>query len=230
MDGREMHDVVIGGAGQAGLSLSHWLTRAGVEHTVLERDRIGHSWDTGWESFCLATGGYQRPHRPPTAVTLPESVHALDAVGYHHSAALPPGGVLVVGSGRTGSQLAEELAESGRDVCLAYGRAPWMPRRIEDRDIFSWFEETTFFDVEPADRPDPKMQRPATAGTPRTPALHHPAHRHPAPGPGRDRTVHIGLRAGLHHRGRLPRRLRRPRLPHVPRRSRRLRTHRTAHH
>ncbi len=46
-----------------------------------------------------------------------------------HPAALPPGRVLVVGSGQTGCQISEELHEAGRVVFLACGRAPWGPRR-----------------------------------------------------------------------------------------------------
>ena len=46
-------DVVIVGAGQAGLSLSHELTAAGIDHLVLERGRVGQSWRGRWDSFCL---------------------------------------------------------------------------------------------------------------------------------------------------------------------------------
>ena len=41
------------GGGQAGLSLSHELTRAGIEHVVLERGRIAQTWRGRWDSFCL---------------------------------------------------------------------------------------------------------------------------------------------------------------------------------
>src|SRR5207237_7842819 len=46
-------DVVIVGAGQAGLSLSHELAAAGRAHVVLERGRIGETWRGRWDSFCL---------------------------------------------------------------------------------------------------------------------------------------------------------------------------------
>src|SRR2546421_2227599 len=46
-------DVVIVGAGQAGLSLSHELRAATIEHVVLERGRIGETWRGRWDSFCL---------------------------------------------------------------------------------------------------------------------------------------------------------------------------------
>src|SRR5687767_4944864 len=51
----ERLDVVVVGAGQAGLATSHELTGAGVEHVVLEKDRVGHSWRDRWDSFCLVT-------------------------------------------------------------------------------------------------------------------------------------------------------------------------------
>jgi putative flavoprotein involved in K+ transport len=61
------------------------------------------------DEIVLATGAFQRPHRPPGAATLPASIFQIDAEGYSNEAALPPGKVLVVGSGQTGCQLAEEL-------------------------------------------------------------------------------------------------------------------------
>src|SRR2546421_10997738 len=48
-------DVVVVGAGQAGLAVSHELTRAGVAHVVLEKGRPGQTWRGRWDSFCLVT-------------------------------------------------------------------------------------------------------------------------------------------------------------------------------
>ncbi|MGH3786786.1 MAG: NAD(P)-binding domain-containing protein [Pseudonocardiaceae bacterium] len=54
------HSVVVVGGGQAGLSMSYCLTRRGVDHVVLERDRVGHEWrDRRWDSFCLVTPNWQ---------------------------------------------------------------------------------------------------------------------------------------------------------------------------
>lgn len=66
--------------------------------------------------------------------------------------ALPPGAVLVVGSGQTGCQLAEELRESGRKVFLACGRCVWVPRVLEGRDILWWMIESGFMDRTPDKR------------------------------------------------------------------------------
>jgi putative flavoprotein involved in K+ transport len=49
-------DVIIVGAGQAGLALSHCLGQAGIEHVVLERGRIGERWRSqSWRTLRLLT-------------------------------------------------------------------------------------------------------------------------------------------------------------------------------
>ncbi len=47
--------VVVVGADQAGLAVSHELTTLGIEHVVLERARIGQTWQGLWDSFWLVT-------------------------------------------------------------------------------------------------------------------------------------------------------------------------------
>ena len=227
----ERIDLVVVGAGQAGLAVSHELTRAGLAHVVLERARIGEAWRRRWDSFCLvtpnhtvrlpgghyegpdpdgfmvrddivahlagyaarfaapvregvdvtsieadgaggfilrtadgaigaasvvlATGAFQRPHRPAASRALPGRLLTIDAESYTRPGALPAGAVLVVGSGQTGCQLAEELREAGRDVFLACGRAAWIPRRFGGRDMFSWLLETPFMEMTAAQLPSP---------------------------------------------------------------------------
>jgi len=49
----EKIDTLIVGGGQAGLAMSEHLSNAGVEHVVLERNRIAESWRTArWDSLC----------------------------------------------------------------------------------------------------------------------------------------------------------------------------------
>jgi pyridine nucleotide-disulfide oxidoreductase len=62
----ERFEAVVIGGGQAGLATSHQLTRAGVDHVVLERGRIGQTWRGLWESFCLVTPNWsvQLPGHP----------------------------------------------------------------------------------------------------------------------------------------------------------------------
>jgi putative flavoprotein involved in K+ transport len=103
----------------------------------------------------VCTGAYQRPHRPPIEGAFPSALLVIDAEQYTNPGALPAGRVLVVGSGQTGCQIAEELQEAGRDVALACGRAPWAPRRFNGRDLVSWLAETSWFDTPLAGLPSP---------------------------------------------------------------------------
>jgi putative flavoprotein involved in K+ transport len=52
--------VIIIGGGQAGLSMSHCLQHAGIEHLVLEKYSAMHVWRTQrWDNFCLVTPNWQ---------------------------------------------------------------------------------------------------------------------------------------------------------------------------
>lgn len=49
-------DVIVIGAGQAGLAMSHQLTARGIDHVVFERGRVGERWrSTTWDSLRLLT-------------------------------------------------------------------------------------------------------------------------------------------------------------------------------
>jgi len=226
----ESSDVVIVGAGHAGLSIGRALAARGIDHVILERDRIGQAWRSRWDSFCLVTpnwlidlpgggydgedpdgymprdeiaafleryatageapvregvhvlaaskqdgdfaletsqgpirarvlvvasGAYQRPHHPHGAAALADVLHTADATTYRRPDELPDGGVLVVGSGQTGVQLAEELHEAGRDVVLSCGKAPWLPRRFGGRDLTWWTDASGFLGQSVTTLPDP---------------------------------------------------------------------------
>ena len=103
----------------------------------------------------VASGSYQKAHRPAGAEKLPAKLHQVLAEDYGSPAKLSPGNVLIVGSGQTGCQLAEELHESGRKVFLACGRCPWTPRRVEGHDIVWWLIESGFMDRTPDTLPSP---------------------------------------------------------------------------
>jgi putative flavoprotein involved in K+ transport len=119
--------------------------REGVRVTAIERDpaTTGFLVRTQGDSYrasqvVLATGALQQPRVPVCAAQLPASVTQVLAPAYRNPQHLPSGAVLVVGSGETGCQIAEELVRAGRSVFLAGGRSWWAPRRYRGRDIAAW--------------------------------------------------------------------------------------------
>jgi putative flavoprotein involved in K+ transport len=86
----------------------------------------------------LASGDCAVPAVPWFAGSAPEAVAQLHASRYRAPAALAPGGVLVVGAGPSGHQIADELARAGRRVMLAVGGHARIVRRYRGRDIWAW--------------------------------------------------------------------------------------------
>jgi putative flavoprotein involved in K+ transport len=91
------------------------------------------------DQVVVATGSYHIPRPPAIARDLPPHVEQLHSHDYRREASLAPGAVLVVGSGQSGVQIAEELHEAGRQVYLSTGKSGRAPRRYRGRDIFEWF-------------------------------------------------------------------------------------------
>ena len=228
------HDVLIIGAGQAGLALSYHLCRMGVEHLILDKGRIGNAWrkdrwdsfrlvtpnwsitlpgaeyagddpggfmprddfvddmerwaasfgapvregvtatkvthDGGWfrietdkgpfraRQVVIATATYQTPRVPVVLDALPSSILLLPAAQYRNPSALPAGGVLVVGSGQTGCQIAEELNAAGRATFLSVGRSGRLPRRYRGHDCIEWQRELGWLDRTPDMLEDPAQR------------------------------------------------------------------------
>lgn len=91
------------------------------------------------ENVIVATGAYQAPRIPEVAAGMDSAIHQIHSSSYRNPAALPPGAVLVVGSGNSGSQIAEELYRSGRTVYLSVGYSSFPLRRYRGRDLFWWY-------------------------------------------------------------------------------------------
>jgi putative flavoprotein involved in K+ transport len=95
----------------------------------------------------IATGPFQRPMIPDYSRAVPSSVYQTDATHYRNPAELPPGAVLIVGTGNSGCQIADELLRSGRRVFLAISRHTRAPRRYRGKDVIWWYENLGRFDV-----------------------------------------------------------------------------------
>lgn len=110
----------------------------------------------------VATGGYHTPRRHPEAPRLPAGTLQLDARDYRCSAALPEGPVLVVGSGQSGCQIAEDLFLDGREVHLSVGSAPRSPRQYRGKDVVDWLDRMGYYSMPIGDHPDPRAVRSKT--------------------------------------------------------------------
>jgi putative flavoprotein involved in K+ transport len=219
--------VIIIGGGQAGLSVSWYLGKAGIEHAVLEAKTPAHAWSSSrWDNFTLvtpnwhcrlpgysyqgsdphgfmtrdevvawlqgwlrtfnppvrthtratglrrapagglevtfagaageqtltcdhavvATGGYPVPVLPAFAGSLDPSVTQIHSEQYRNADQLPAGAVLVVGTGQSGAQIAEDLHLAGRRVHLAVGNAPRVARFYRGRDCMTWLSDMGLYD------------------------------------------------------------------------------------
>ena len=101
--------------------------RCGVAVTALRsRDRasgfVAETSDGPIEAdnVVVATGPYQRP-AVPASLRDDLNVFQVHASRYQNPGQLPPGAVLVIGSGASGAQIAEELLRAGRRVYLSVG-------------------------------------------------------------------------------------------------------------
>ncbi|MFY0405465.1 MSMEG_0569 family flavin-dependent oxidoreductase [Solicola sp. PLA-1-18] len=99
------------------------------------------------DDVVVATGGYHRPIVPPYAQALDPSVAQIHSQDYRNAAQLPDGGVLVVGTGQSGAQIAEDLHLEGRDVHLALGSAPRVARSYRGRDSMTWLADMGLYDT-----------------------------------------------------------------------------------
>jgi putative flavoprotein involved in K+ transport len=95
----------------------------------------------------LATGGYHRPVVPGWADRLPARTAQVHSSAYRNPQQLPAGDVLVVGTGQSGAQIAEDLHLAGRTVHLAVGRAPRIARFYRGRDMVAWLHDMGHYDV-----------------------------------------------------------------------------------
>jgi putative flavoprotein involved in K+ transport len=95
----------------------------------------------------VATGGYHTPVIPRIGERFPATITQLHSVDYKNPGALPPGEVLVVGTGQSGCQIAEDLHLAGRRVHLCVGGAPRTARRYRGKDVVEWLHDMGYYDM-----------------------------------------------------------------------------------
>jgi putative flavoprotein involved in K+ transport len=143
--------------------------RCGIAVTGLRHDESGRGFITRTTAgsitarkVVIATGPYQRPIIPDL---LPDehNLFQIHASVYRNPEQLPPGAVLVVGSGASGAQIAEELMRAGRRVYLSVGRHRRMPRSYRGRDLIWWLSEMGL-DQTPVEQRGPDATLPLITG------------------------------------------------------------------
>jgi putative flavoprotein involved in K+ transport len=118
--------------------------RAGPRHAfTLETTNGVHTAD----QVVIAAGGYQIPIIPRCAEKLPADIMQISSAAYRNPQSLPEGAVLVVGSGQSGCQIAEDLHLAGRKVHLCVGDAPRVARRYRGKDVVEWLHLMGYYDL-----------------------------------------------------------------------------------
>ncbi len=128
-----------------------------------QADGKGYFVRTGSEEFradqvVVATGMFQKPKIPAGSSRVPASIFQITSDEYRNPQGLPPGAVLVVGSGQSGCQIAEELYQSGRKVYLCIGSAGRVERRYRGKDILWWWERLGILDQTVDRLPSPRAR------------------------------------------------------------------------
>jgi len=99
------------------------------------------------KNLVSATGPFQKPVIP-AVVPQDVGIFQIHSADYKNPAQLPPGAVLVVGAGASGTQIAEELLKAGRKVFLSVGPHDRPPIRYRGRDFVWWLGVLGKWDAE----------------------------------------------------------------------------------
>jgi putative flavoprotein involved in K+ transport len=95
----------------------------------------------------VATSNYHYPRVPSLSKAITPVVRQLHTSDYKNAASLPAGAVMVVGTGQSGCQIAEDLLVEGRRVHLCVGRAPRVARKYRGLDVVRWLDQMGHYKI-----------------------------------------------------------------------------------
>jgi putative flavoprotein involved in K+ transport len=98
-------------------------------------------------SVVVACGIQRVPRIPALHTKLPGNITQRHTSEYRNPQELPPGAVVVVGSGQSGCQITEDLLAAGRTVYLCTSKVGRVPRRYRGKDLVEWWVEMKFWDL-----------------------------------------------------------------------------------
>jgi putative flavoprotein involved in K+ transport len=140
--------------------------KEGVEVLKLSKSEVQNRFDvvTSIGDFTanqvvVAIGGYHLPQIPRLGERFPQHLVQIHSSEYKNSQALPAGSVLVVGTGQSGCQIAEDLHLEGRRVHLCVGGAPRSPRRYRGKDVVDWLDQMGYYDLSINEHPQKEKVR-----------------------------------------------------------------------
>lgn len=113
------------------------------------------------DTEAIASGSYHRPKIPPLTQKFDKSIVQLHSSEYKNPQSLPDT-VLVVGTGQSGCQIAEDLHLFGKKVHLCVGSAPRSPRRYRGKDVVEWLDRMGYYDLSVAEHPQKEQVRAKT--------------------------------------------------------------------
>ena len=115
----------------------------------------------------VASGAHSRKIVPVQSRDVPSDIFQLHASEYRAAGDLPEGAVLVVGSGQSGVQIADDLLDSGRKVFVSTSMVGRIPRRYRGKDVVEWMNLNGYLYERTEDVTDPqviKMKTPQISG------------------------------------------------------------------
>ena len=116
------------------------------------------------QNVIIATGSYHSPVLPTCATSISRKIFQIHTRDYKNPRQLPPGHTLIVGSGASGTQIAEELLQSGRRVYLSVGRHDKVPRRYREKDLYWWLDAMGVWRMPLEKQPEMRVWRPLFTG------------------------------------------------------------------
>lgn len=114
------------------------------------------------DQIVVATGSYHQPKIPKMGERLPANILQLHSSAYKNPQSLPDQAVLIIGTGQSGCQIAEDLHLAGKQVHLCVGGAPRSPREYRGKDVVEWLEELGYYEISIDEHPQKESVRTKT--------------------------------------------------------------------
>ena len=118
---------------------------------IIEKHKNKYRLDTSKrmiiaDNVVLSTGAFGNYKVPKISLNINQKIFQIHSSEYKNFNQLPPGGVMVVGSGQSGAQIAEDLLINGMDVSLALSKCGRRLRSYRGKDSSWWNYKMGLFD------------------------------------------------------------------------------------